>query len=57
LNRKYFGYHRDLPPREIARLLRGEIVWEDRSRGLWSAVIVFNRPQLASISDARNGPF
>jgi 4-amino-4-deoxy-L-arabinose transferase-like glycosyltransferase len=54
-NRKYFGYHRDLPPKEIARLLGGETIWEDRSRGLWSAVIVFNRPQLASISDASHG--
>lgn len=49
-NRKYFGEHYDLPPELIARLLHGEIVWKMRSRGLWTAVLLFNRPQMAEAS-------
>ena len=45
-NRKYFGYHYDLPPELIAEMLHGGIVWQAQSRGLWTAVLLFNRPQL-----------
>ena len=48
-NRRYFGYHNDLPPALIAQLLHGELVWRIRSRGLWTAVILFNRPQMADL--------
>ncbi|HZC43210.1 MAG TPA: glycosyltransferase family 39 protein, partial [Acidobacteriaceae bacterium] len=44
-NKKYFGYHHDLPPTLIAKLLHGDIVWLARTRGLWTAVLLFNRPQ------------
>ncbi|HUZ05249.1 MAG TPA: glycosyltransferase family 39 protein [Acidobacteriaceae bacterium] len=50
-NRRYFGYHYDLPPALIARLLHGDLVWRVRSRGLWTAVILFNRPQMAALSN------
>lgn len=50
-NRRYFGYHYDLPPAPIARLLHGDLVWRVRSRGLWTAVILFNRPQMAALAD------
>ncbi len=49
-NRKYFGEHHDLPPELIARLLHGDLVWTARSRGLWTAVLLFNRPQMARLS-------
>ena len=48
-NQEYFGYHYDLPPMVIARLLHGNVVWDARSRGLWAAVLVFNRPQMANL--------
>lgn len=48
-NKKYFGYHYDLPPRVIAKLLHGDIVWLARTRGLWTAVLLFNRPQRVSV--------
>lgn len=48
-NRKYFGYHHDLPPPTIARMLHGTVVWRARSRGLWTAVLLFNGPQMASL--------
>ena len=44
-NKKYFGYHYDLPPALIAKLLHGNVVWLARTRGLWTAVLLFNRPQ------------
>lgn len=48
-NREYFGYERALPPGAIARLLHGNIVWRAQSRGLWTAVLLFSRPQLAEL--------
>jgi 4-amino-4-deoxy-L-arabinose transferase-like glycosyltransferase len=49
-NRRYFGYHYDLPPEVIARLLHGDMIWQARSKGLWAAVLLFNRPQLAELN-------
>jgi 4-amino-4-deoxy-L-arabinose transferase-like glycosyltransferase len=53
-NREYFGFHYDLPPAAIARLLHGDLVWRARSRGLWTAVILFNRPQTARLTGSRH---
>jgi len=36
---KYFGYHRDLAPEEIAQKLGGAVVFSKRSDGQWVAVI------------------
>ena len=48
-NKEYFGYHYDLPPKLIARLLHGDVVWLAKTRGLWTAVLLFNRPQRVGI--------
>ena len=48
-NKEYFGYHYDLPPALIAKLLHGDVVWLARTRGLWTAVLLFNRPQRVSV--------
>jgi len=40
---KYFDFHRDLEPREVAALLHGDIVWQARRQGEWAAVIHFPR--------------
>ncbi len=48
-NRKYFDEHSDLPPELIARILHGNVVWRAGSRGLWTAVLLFNRPQMAML--------
>ena len=40
---KYFGFHDDLSPEAIAKLLGGNIVWQQRRGPLWAAVIVFPR--------------
>ena len=39
----YFGLHQDLPPEEIARQLRGDLVWQQQDHGQWIALIRFNR--------------
>jgi len=43
LKEKYFGYHRDLPPEEIAQRLGGRIVFQKPSDGQWVAVIALER--------------
>jgi 4-amino-4-deoxy-L-arabinose transferase-like glycosyltransferase len=48
---KYFDFHRDLFPEEIAARLHGEIVWQARRKGEWVAVLHFNR-----IVEARADP-
>ena len=40
---KFFDFHRDLSPAEVAALLHGEVVWKDQRRGEWAAVIHFPR--------------
>jgi 4-amino-4-deoxy-L-arabinose transferase-like glycosyltransferase len=40
---KYFDFHRDLSPAEVATLLHGEIVWQAHRKGEWAAVIHFPR--------------
>ena len=43
LKEKYFGYHRDLPPEEIAQRLGGRVVFQKPSDGQWVAVIALER--------------
>ena len=40
---KYFDFHRDLSPAEVAALLHGDIVWQARRKGEWAAVLHFPR--------------
>ncbi|MBT9333047.1 glycosyltransferase family 39 protein [Acidipila sp. 4G-K13] len=47
LDTRFFDFHRDLPPRTIARLLDGQVVWSMDSKGQWAAVLHFDRPQVA----------
>lgn len=39
IKERYFDYHRDLPPEEIAQRLGGNIVFHKEENGLWIAVI------------------
>jgi hypothetical protein len=50
LDTRYFGFHHDLKPEEIARLLDGRLIWEDEKRGQWAAVLHFDHAQLARLS-------
>jgi 4-amino-4-deoxy-L-arabinose transferase-like glycosyltransferase len=40
---KYFDFHRDLSPADVAALLHGDVVWQARRKGEWAAVIHFPR--------------
>lgn len=53
LDARYFGFHRDLDPALIARLLGGRVVWSERRNGQWAAVLRFDRPAAV---DARLSP-
>jgi 4-amino-4-deoxy-L-arabinose transferase-like glycosyltransferase len=53
LDARFFNGHQDLAPEAIAQLLDGQVVWEASIKGQWAALIHFNRPQLASLSDPR----
>lgn len=50
LKHRYFGFHRDLPPAAIARILGAKIVLSEERKGQWAAVIEM-QPQ--EILDAR----
>ncbi len=49
LDRRYFDFHRDLPPEAIASLLGGKVVWHAEHNGQWAAVLHFDRPQEARL--------
>jgi hypothetical protein len=47
---KYFDFHRDLSPAEVATLLHGEVVWQAHRKGEWAAVLHFPRIVEASLA-------
>jgi hypothetical protein len=47
---KYFDFHRDLSAGEVAAILHGDVVWQDRRKGEWAAVIHFPRIVEASLT-------
>ena len=49
LKEKYFGYHRDLPPEEIARGIGGHVVFQKKSDGQWVAVIALESEEDAEL--------
>lgn len=46
---RYFDFHRDLPPEIAAAVLGGRLVYVDRRRGQWIAVILIERIERAHI--------
>lgn len=47
---RYFDFHRDLSPVEVATLLHGRIIWQARSHGEWAAILRFPRSNEAYLS-------
>jgi hypothetical protein len=43
--RRFFGFHRDLPPAAAARILGGRIVFSEQRAGQWVAVIEMDRSE------------
>ena len=48
LKRRFFGYHRDLPPGAAARILGGRVVFSEERKGQWVAVIEMERDEIRS---------
>jgi len=47
---KYFDFHHDLSPTEAAALLHGEVIWQERRKGEWAAVLRFPRSEEATLT-------
>ena len=52
LKRRFFGYHRDLPPAAAARVLGGRIVFSEERQGQWVAVIEMERGEMQNARNA-----
>jgi hypothetical protein len=50
LKRRFFGFHRDLPPAVAVRILGGKIVFSEERTGQWVAVIEMEQPQVQNAS-------
>jgi hypothetical protein len=48
IKERFFGYHRDLPPDQIARRLGGRVLFHKESEGQWVAVMVVEREENAT---------
>jgi len=46
LKRRFFGFHRDLPPEAAARILGGRVVYSQERKGQWLAVIEMEQPEI-----------
>ncbi len=46
---KYFDFHHDLSLTEAAALLHGEVIWQERRKGEWAAVLRFPRSEEATL--------
>jgi hypothetical protein len=46
VKRRFFGYHRDLPPAAAARILGGHIVFSEERQGQWVAVIEMEKAEI-----------
>jgi hypothetical protein len=49
MDARFFGFHYDLDPKTISRLLGGKVVWHAQRGGQWAAVLQFDRPQIAQL--------
>lgn len=48
-DRRYFDFHDDMRPHEIAAMLHGDIVWQAEDHGEWAAVLRFPRAMDAEL--------
>jgi hypothetical protein len=54
--RRFFGFHRDLPPAVAARILGGSIVFSEERAGQWVAVIEMDRSEWINARIAEEFP-
>jgi hypothetical protein len=46
LKTRFFGFHRDLPPAAVARILGGRVVFSEARKGQWVAVVEMERAEV-----------
>ena len=51
LKRRFFGFHRDVPPAVAARILGGHIVFQEERKRQWVAVIEMEREEIQNAKD------
>jgi len=49
LKRRFFDFHRDLPPEAVAQILGGRIVFSEERKGQWVAVIEMEQVENAAL--------
>ncbi len=55
LQRKLFGYHRDIPSAAAAQILGGKIVFAEERKGQWVAVIEMERGEIVDAANSMAG--
>lgn len=53
---RFFGFHRDLPPAAVARILDGRVVFAQERAGQWVAVIEMERSQWINAKNRESSP-
>jgi hypothetical protein len=53
LKRRFFGYHRDLPPEAAARILGGKVVYAEEHKGQWVGVIEIEHGEILNAKTSR----
>lgn len=52
MKRKFFGFHRDLPPEAAARILGGRVVFLEERKGQWVAVIEMEESEVREVKSS-----
>jgi hypothetical protein len=52
LKKRFFGFHRDLPPEAAARILSGRVVFSEQREGQWVAVIEMEQGEVINARNA-----
>ena len=52
LKRRFFGFHRDLPPAVVAQILGGRVVFAREQKGQWIAVIEMKKEEIQNAQNA-----
>jgi hypothetical protein len=53
LKKKFFDFHRDLPPAAAAQILGGRVVYSQERKGQWVAVIEMERSEIENANNTR----
>jgi hypothetical protein len=54
--KRFFGYHHDLPPEIAAQILGGRVIFRESRNGQWIALIAIEQVEDASVSPQAGGP-